>query len=166
MWYDMGKRYDVFVRKYKMPNAIKECVLMTPERLEEIKQAYPEHATIKELLAHIDALQRTIEELQADKERLDSILDDTEMLAEQVHISWMNEKVRQGFHCPMQCPNFPRKPVMMPQEGDVMFEKYCDKCHTDLYAYNHLPEHIKEYDRVTVRTVREAIDNANNDKGA
>lgn len=36
------------------------------------------------------------------------------------------------------------------------FYKWCDKCHSDLYPYNELPENIKEYDRVTVKAVLSA----------
>ena len=41
---------------------------------------------------------------------------------------------------------------------DQTFLKHCDKCHPDMYAYHHLPENIKEYDRVTVRAVLDAIE--------
>ena len=38
------------------------------------------------------------------------------------------------------------------------FSAYCDHCHTDMYPYDELPENIKEYDRVTVRAVLQAMD--------
>lgn len=57
-------------------------------------------------------------------------------------------KKRQGFHSPKECKN----PMI------DKFTQSCDKCHTDMYPYNELPEHIKEYDRVTVKTVIKAIE--------
>ena len=74
-----------------------------------------------------------------------------EFLSEQVHNAWWEEKKKQGFHSPKECPTL--------RIGDTIlfFKKYCDKCHTDMYPYNELPENVKEYDRVTVRTVIEAI---------
>ena len=71
-----------------------------------------------------------------------------EFLSEQVHNAWWEEKKRQGFRSPREC-----KHTMTDK-----FTKACDKCHTDMYPYEELPEHIKEYDRVMVRTVIEAID--------
>ena len=71
-----------------------------------------------------------------------------EFLSEQVHNAWMEEKIKQGFHAPNDCPN---------KQALGKFERHCDKCHTDLYPYSELPENIKDYDRVTVRSVLEAI---------
>jgi hypothetical protein len=80
-----------------------------------------------------------------------------ELLSEKVHNAWMKEKKTQGFHAPKNCPTL--------REGDTYhkFKKYCDKCHQDLYPYSELPEHIKEYDRVTVKTVLSAIENLKGD---
>jgi hypothetical protein len=77
-----------------------------------------------------------------------------EFLSEQVHNAWWDEKKRQGFHAPLVCPDY-----VMGGEISVNFKfnKLCDRCHTDCYPYSELPEHIKDYDRVTVRTVLEAI---------
>lgn len=44
-----------------------------------------------------------------------------------------------------------------PYGNGIKFQVFCDKCHTDLYPYTELPEHIKEYDRVTVRRVLQAL---------
>jgi hypothetical protein len=82
-----------------------------------------------------------------------------ELLSEEVHNAWMEEKLAQGFHAPKQCPNNEFKNE--DSEGRLKFYKFCDKCHTDLYPYSELPENIKEYDRVTVRAVLKAIKKIN-----
>ena len=78
----------------------------------------------------------------------------------------MNGKIKQGFHSPDECESKNHKSFMntswqnqerLTDNCNVKFYKWCDKCHTDLYPYNELPEHIKEYDRVTVKAVIEAI---------
>jgi len=68
-----------------------------------------------------------------------------EQLASKVHDAWWNEKKHQGFHSPSDCPN---KRAPFPK-----FQKQCEKCHTDMYPYEELPDNIKEYDRVMVRSV-------------
>jgi hypothetical protein len=78
-----------------------------------------------------------------------------EFLSEQVHNAWWEEKKRQGFHAPNECPDFePEKPEFLITQK---FTKHCGHCHTDMYPYAELPESIKDYDRVMVRTVLEAI---------
>ncbi|MDD4588824.1 MAG: RyR domain-containing protein [Parabacteroides sp.] len=78
-----------------------------------------------------------------------------EKLAEEVHNAWMKEKFEQGFHSPNDCT---RKITNAECVRTVpKFTKHCNKCHTDLYPYTELPENIKEYDRVTVRAVLNAI---------
>lgn len=74
-----------------------------------------------------------------------------ETLSEGVHNALMQEKLSQGFHAPNNCS----KKITNAQVNRTLtkFTKHCDKCHTDLYLYSELPEHIKEYDRVTVRSV-------------
>ena len=69
-----------------------------------------------------------------------------EKCAEAVHNAWWEEKKRQGFHSPNECPK---------REFEIgnKFEKHCDKCHPDMYPYAELSEHIKHYDRVTARIV-------------
>ncbi|MGE5423388.1 MAG: hypothetical protein ACM3QW_08995, partial [Ignavibacteriales bacterium] len=42
--------------------------------------------------------------------------------------------------------------------SDPKFLKRCEKCHTDMYPYEELPENVKDYDRVTVKAVLQAID--------
>jgi hypothetical protein len=77
-----------------------------------------------------------------------------EFLSEQVHNAWWDEKRKQGFHAPLDCPDY----VMGGEIFRVFkFNKLCDRCHSDCYPYSELPEHIKDYDRVTVRTVLAAI---------
>jgi len=76
---------------------------------------------------------------------------DIEKIAEEVHNSWWKEKKQQGFHSPFECH-------ASTKSYGGMFTKICDKCHCDMYPYGHLPENIKEYDRVTVRTVLNAIE--------
>jgi ssDNA-binding Zn-finger/Zn-ribbon topoisomerase 1 len=87
-----------------------------------------------------------------DTEYLESKL---EFLAEQVHNAWMEEKWAQGFHAPKQCPNNEFK--NNDPEERLKNYRFCDKCHPDLYTYDELSENIKEYDRVTVRAVLNAI---------
>jgi len=70
-----------------------------------------------------------------------------EEISTEVHNAWWEEKKRQGFHPPLVCKYY---------KGDK-FIKCCPNCHTDMYLYRDLPENIKEYDRVTVRTVLNAI---------
>ena len=82
-------------------------------------------------------------------------VDIVELLASRVHDAWWEEKKNQGFHAPYECPSV--KPGVLYNK----FEKLCDKCHTDMYPYEELPENIKEYDRVTVRTVLKAIKDSN-----
>ena len=88
-----------------------------------------------------------------------------EQLSEEVHNAWMKEKLDQGFHAPIDCDHYRvvEKQMDVSNNSKNMitvpgcFEKYCDKCHTDLYPYPALPENIKEYDRVTVRAVLDAL---------
>ncbi len=82
--------------------------------------------------------------------KIEDIENSIEFLSEQVHDAWWAEKAKQGFHAPMSCPR--RAPMQLNP-----FITHCDRCHTDMYPYEELPENIKEYDRVTVRTVLEAI---------
>lgn len=78
-----------------------------------------------------------------------------EKLSEEVHNAWMNEKLSQGFHSPNDCTRKITNAECV--RTAPKFTKHCDKCHTDLYPYFELPENIKEYDRVTVRAVLDAI---------
>lgn len=89
---------------------------------------------------------------------------DIELLSEEVHKAWMAEKFKQGFHAPDNCnsmlhdaykeygPDYMKAPPKEPK-----FYKWCEKCHTDLYPYQELPDNIKEYDRVTVAAVLQAL---------
>lgn len=80
-----------------------------------------------------------------------------EQIAAEVHNQWWMEKEKQGFHPPTQCQYWPL-PHGKEESKDAAFNKHCDKCHPDMYPYKELPEHIKEYDRVTVRGVLSAIE--------
>ena len=82
-----------------------------------------------------------------------------EALSEKVHDAWWSEKIKQGFHAPIDC-NYakPKYAVGKEEAEEKAFTKHCDKCHTDMYPYNDLPEHIKDYDRVTIRAVLNAIE--------
>jgi hypothetical protein len=71
-----------------------------------------------------------------------------EFLSEQVHNAWWDEKQKQGFHAPTFHP-------LCTEE--TKFDRLCHYCHSDCYPYGELPENIKEYDRVTVRTVLNAV---------
>jgi hypothetical protein len=84
-----------------------------------------------------------------------------DVIAAEVHNAWWREKEKQGFHPPIKCPHGPhgKIPIIGEQEArDAAFSKHCDKCHTDMYPYNELPDNIREYDRVTVRAVLNAIE--------
>lgn len=83
-------------------------------------------------------------------EKLDGKIEE---LSAHVHDAWHAEKASQGFHAPIDCRS-PRGPK------DGKFGKTCDRCHSDMYPYDELPENVKEYDRVTVRSVLKAIKQA------
>jgi hypothetical protein len=87
-----------------------------------------------------------------------------ELLAEEVHNAWMSEKLAQGFHAPNNCQNF--DPDDVAHLYCDKFERHCEKCHTDLYPYEELPENIKECDRVTVRDVINAMKRLEDEKFA
>ncbi len=80
-----------------------------------------------------------------------------EFASEKVHNAWMDEKLKQGFHAPTNCPHI--KPIGESLIDPVSrkFKNHCPKCHTDLYHYSELPENIKEYDRVTVIAVLNTV---------
>lgn len=79
-----------------------------------------------------------------------------EFLSEEVHNAWMAEKESQGFHSPLKCPLYDSSDDKRQSTGK--FTRKCGKCHTDLYPYDELPEHVKEYDRVTVKAVLRALE--------
>lgn len=74
-----------------------------------------------------------------------------EVLSAKVHDAWWEEKIKQDFHPPLICPHNVSK------EDSTKFNKFCDKCHADMYPYEELADNIQEYDRVTVRAVLKAI---------
>ncbi len=86
-----------------------------------------------------------------------------EVIAAKVHDAWWEEKKNQGFHPPTECKNDSAESAWaqdIKSQGHnefPKFHKFCDKCHTDMYLYDELPENIKDYDRVTVETVLAAI---------
>ena len=91
------------------------------------------------------------------------IIPHKETIASSVHDSWWEEKKSQGFHAPADCKS---KSAGDARAQDIKsfghnefpkFYKFCAKCHTDMYPYNELPENVKEYDRVTVDAVLDAI---------
>ncbi|MFA7171319.1 MAG: hypothetical protein WC180_04970 [Candidatus Paceibacterota bacterium] len=79
-----------------------------------------------------------------------------EFLSDKVHQAWMQEKRSQGFHAPNECPL--SDPSDDKRTNSGKFIRHCGKCHTDLYSYDELPENIKDYDRVMVRTVIQAME--------
>jgi transcription initiation factor IIE alpha subunit len=81
---------------------------------------------------------------------IEKLYENLEIIAEEVHNSWWKEKKNQGFHAPEDCWNFDK-------QIHSKFSKQCATCHPDMYPYAELSENIKEYDRVTVRTVLNAI---------
>src|SRR4051812_16939877 len=72
-----------------------------------------------------------------------------EALAERSHIGWMEEKQRQGYADHVRS-------IDANGIGCCTNEKH----HPDMLPYAELPEHIKEYDRVTVRGVLDGIEAA------
>ena len=81
-----------------------------------------------------------------------------EELSEKVHDAWWAEKEKQGFHSPIECRKKKPTPAIGKSEAkELVFTKHCDKCHTDMYPYKDLPEHIKDYDRETVKAVLKAL---------
>lgn len=108
--------------------------------------------------------EETLKEMIDEVKNIDNRI--SELLSEEVHNAWMIEKTSQGFHSPDKCQSKNHKGFLntdwknqerLTDNCNVKFYKWCDKCHTDLYPYNELPENIKEYDRVAVRTVLEAM---------
>lgn len=81
--------------------------------------------------------------------KLNDLFANIEKLAEKVHNSWWYEKKKQGFHAPLDCEQW--------ASTNNKFDKICPYCHSDMYPYEELPDNVKEYDRVTVRTVLSAI---------
>jgi len=75
-----------------------------------------------------------------------------ERIAEKVHNAWWKEKIKQGFHSPLDCL---RVPVL--DGRDRKFSKRCGRCHSDMYPYAELPENIKDYDRMMVWAVLNAM---------
>ena len=89
-----------------------------------------------------------------------------EELSAEVHTAWWEEKKKQGFHAPNECisankRSYCKSPWQIQDRFDDHFNpkfyKWCDKCHTDMYSYKELPENIKDYDRVTVKMVLNAL---------
>jgi predicted nucleic-acid-binding Zn-ribbon protein len=76
-----------------------------------------------------------------------------EFVSEKVHNAWMDERIKQGFHAPADCPLMEG----MLLDKSRKFKPRCVKCHSDLYPYSELPETIKDYDRVTVVAVLNAV---------
>lgn len=91
---------------------------------------------------------------------------DVEYLAEQVHNAWWATEKNVGLHAPNECEKGKTERKAHPglyqdvppaNESTYKFYKWCPSCHTEMYPYAELPEYIKEYDRVTVRTVLDAM---------
>jgi hypothetical protein len=125
-----------------------------PHAIERAIKAEAELAGPKEINARLreenDLQRASIQELSRKIAGMEN--PDIEHLSSNVHDSWWKEKKEQGFHAPLSCPR------RSPANRYGKFEPVCDKCHTDMYPYEELPENIKEYDRVTVRTVLQALD--------
>ena len=81
-----------------------------------------------------------------------------EKIAEEVHNAWWEQKKKQGFHSPISCPNHIKSLIGKQGVTEEKFIKSCEKCHSDMYPYSELPENIKDYDRITVDTVLNAIE--------
>lgn len=95
---------------------------------------------------------------------IDLLKKNEEKIAEQVHNAWWLAKKEQGFHAPDDCISDEAKKATkldLTSHGlyeRLKFSKFCEKCHTDMYSYSELPENIKDYDRVTVQAVLDAIE--------
>lgn len=78
----------------------------------------------------------------------------TENLAEDAHKAWMAEKIRQGFadHPYLVNVHQPGCVTCLSRRVDVL-----PKHHPDMVPYQQLPEDTKEYDRVMVKTLLDAI---------
>lgn len=87
---------------------------------------------------------------------INQLFEHIEELSAEVHNAWWREKEKQGFHPPIKCEN------ALEEGQSEKFSKRCVKCHTDMYPYNELPDNIREYDRVTVRSVLHAIEKLDN----
>lgn len=77
------------------------------------------------------------------------MIEDIETIAEAVHNSWWEKKIKHGFHHPSKCDK-----VWEP----TPYLLHCTKCNFDMIPYDQLTEKDKEYDRVTVRTVLKALE--------
>ncbi len=84
---------------------------------------------------------------------IEGIVSRKEEIASKVHDAWWAEKKKQGFHPPIKCKKFKEVNLSKP----FKFAKCCKKCHSDMYSYEELPEHVKDYDRVTTQVVLDAI---------
>lgn len=86
-----------------------------------------------------------------------------EMLSEKVHAGWAEEKQRQGFadhvFSAVYDNDLNRVCFQPSPHGD---SAYCylpeEDHHTDMLPYADLAEHIKDYDRATVRAVLSALE--------
>ena len=86
-----------------------------------------------------------------------------EEVASRVHDAWWEEKKKQGFHAPLDCPEIAHS--LSAEKAALQFVPSCDKCHTDMYPYDELPEHVKEYDRTTVLAVLDALERCRSFRG-
>lgn len=75
-----------------------------------------------------------------------------EQMAEKVHDAWAEEKKRQGFHHPDDCPTDGKIKGVLPvwkfgakKPGYEEFD--CPKCHKDMKPYAELSENVKHLDR-------------------
>lgn len=88
-----------------------------------------------------------------------------ERIAEQVHRSWMDEKVRQGFADhrftgQVLIDNGQRLGVHPEFCGVPGCKKMMSDHHEDMRPYADLTENVKDYDRATVRAVLAGIEAA------
>lgn len=115
------------------------CPKCNPDKKDSFELLLKQNARINELTKKLEQAEAKLAKMQNP---------DIEKVSAKVHDAWWEEKKAQGFHSPAEGHDLP---------SEYKFMTQCGRCHTDMYPYEELPENIKEYDRVTVRSVLKAL---------